>query len=367
MTRFVLIMAVCSAALHDTSADAENGGEESHCVVMIVKVGEEDEADPLIRATSSQLRDLDLELRLHPEPELPQGIVARVAVAARVLHSHGAVAVFWRDPGAGGRVRVFYFKNDVARIISREVELPEAGEPSEAVAIIVRQTVAEILAGEELGEEAPLPLEEAAGAGEKPLENQAARSEAEPEGPVPGEPPFHRLQATVGYTIQLQATEGMLLHGFHFELGVRVHPNVELLAGYRAAWPTRVEVTGADLEIRRHPAHLGLRGWFALGRFRLGGATALVIDYQTIETTVFAQGLDPVPGDGVVDLAITADLEAGLAILDWLWLRLALGAEILLTRQYYYLPTSPTGGPRVLFDPWPAGPRAVLGLAGEFL
>lgn len=365
MTKLVLTLAACVTALFAQPARADDGGGEQN-VVMIVKVGEEDEAGPLIRATSSQLSDLDLELRLHPEPELPQGIVARVAVAARVLRIHGAVAVFWRDPGPGGRVRVFYFRSDVARIISREVELPEAGEPSEAVAIIVRQTVAEILAGEEIGEEAPLPPQEPADTDEEPVENEATPAEIQPEEPATGEPSFHRVQATVGYAIQLQATEGMLIQGFHLELGVRVHPSIEIFAGYRPLWPTRIEDASATLEIRRHPAHLGLRGMFALGRFRLGGATSFVVDYQTIDTEL-TPGLDPVKDGGEVELAVTADLEAGLEILDWLWLRLALGAEIPITRQYYYLPTSPTGGRRVLFDPWPVQPRAVLGLRGEFL
>lgn len=364
MTRIIRAITVCAAALSTASAPAEDGGGQS--VVMIVKAGEESEADPLVRATSSQLSDLDLVLRLHREPELPQGIVALVGVASRVLRSHRALAVFWRDPGPEGRVRVFYYKDEVARIVSRDVELPEAGEPSEAVAIIVRQTVAEILAGEVLGEEAPLPPEEPDDSDEEPLENEPAPSEAEPEQPAATETPFHRLQASVGYTVQLQATEGMLLHGFHLELGVRALPSIEIFAGYRPLWPTRIQDAGATLEIRRHPAHLGLRGFFALGRFRLGGATAFVVDYQTIDTAV-PDDLVPVSGDGDLLLAVTVDLEAGLEILDWLWLRLALGAEIPLTRQYYYLPEDPAGGERVLFDPWPAQPRAALGLAGELL
>jgi len=338
------------------SAHADDSGEQA--VAMIVKVGDEDRAEPLIRAATSQLSDLDVVLVLHPEPDLPQGIVARVVVAARVLRSHGAAAVFWRDLGPGGRVRVFYFKNGVARIISRDVELPEAGEPSEAVAIIVRQTVAEILAGEVLGEEAPLPAEEP----EEPAEKDP---EPDPERSAPPAEPFHRFQVSAGYTAQLQASDEMLLHGIALGLGVRVHRRVEVFAGYRLVWPIRVDHVDADLEIDRHPAHLGLRGWLPAGRFRLGGAAAFVVDYQTVETSIPDGDLDPLEDGGDVTLAATADIEAGLELLGWLWLRLALGAEIVFSRQYYYLPTG-AGGERVLFDPWPVQPRAVLWASAEF-
>jgi len=329
---------------------------------MIVKVGEEDQADPLIRAASSQLSDLDVELRLHPEPDLPQGIVARVVVAARVLRSYDAVAVFWRDPGPEGRVHVFYFNNDVARIISRDVELPEAGEPSEAVAIIVRQTVAEILTGEVIGEEAPLPAEEPGDAFEDDPEPAAEI----PETPEPAEPSFHRFGVSAGYTTQFQASEEILLHGFAFGLGVRVHPQVEIFGGYRLVWPIHIEDDEATLEIDRHPAHLGLRAWLPAGRFRFGGAAAFVVDYQTVSTPWLADGFDPVDDGGELVLAATADLEAWLEILDWLWLRLALGAEILFSHQYYYLPATAGATEPVLFDPWPVQPRVVLGVSAEF-
>jgi hypothetical protein len=365
MTRFILAITASVTALSTATAVAEDGGAQS--VVMIVKVGEEGAADPLIRAASSQLSDLEVVLKPHPEPDLPQGIVAWVTVAARVLRSHQAIAVFWRDPSPEGRVHVFYFKNETARIISRDVELPEAGEPSEAVAIIVRQTVAEILAGEELGEEAPFPPPRPDEPAEEPPGEVPDSDGDEPTPPSPTVPSFHRLQVSAGYTVQLQASKGMLVHGPALGLGVRVHRQVEIFAGYRFVWPTRIEDTDASLEIARHPVHLGLRAFVPTGRFRLGGAAALVVDYQTVDISELSPGLAPTTGDGEVELAVTADLEAGLEIVGWLWLRLALGAELQLTRQYYYLPDSSAGGQRVLFDPWPVQPRVVLGLAGEFL
>jgi hypothetical protein len=54
-------------------------------------------------------------------------------------------------------------------------------------------------------------------------------------------------------------------------------------------------------------------------------------------------------------------------LVDWLGVTLSLGAEIPFERTYYFVPEpGGAGDRRVLFDPWPAQPRAVLGLLAEF-
>jgi hypothetical protein len=367
MSRLATVAAALGLALSTCTVHADGGADEQ-LVAMLVEVGGEDQADPLIRAASSQLSDLGVVLRLHPEPELPQGIVARVGVAARVARQYEAVAVFWQDPGPAGRLNVFYLRDDVARILTREVESPEVGEPSEAVAIMVRQTVAEILAGEVIGEEAPLPGDEPV-AVEPPVEDDGQpAAEDSPDQAQATEPSFHRLELALGYTLQAQAAEPLLLHGIAVGLGWRFHPNLALIGGYRFAWPSRVEDDAATIKVSRHPAHLGLRAWFELGRFRLGGAAALVVDYVTVATPELSQSLERISDDGDLGLATTVDFVAVLMLADWLGLAVSIGAEIPLKRKFYYIP-GPEGADdrRVLFDPWPAQPRVVVGLLAEFL
>jgi len=365
------LLAALLTALAASSAEAQPGDTAaggSPIVLMLVPADtDEDVSRLVVRAVQSQLSDLDVSFRLSPVERLPDGLRGQIALAEQLAAESSALAVFWCD--LADREQVFLYLRGVEadRILVRRLEEPDVGGMAEALAIIVRASIGELLRGGRVG----IAVAEAVAA-EEPVPAPAPVEPAEqPPAPVEGEPAPRvlRIANRIGYVFETYSGEQPATHGLGLGVGIRVHPNIWLLAGYTIAATIRGgggEGDAAAIRLARHPIHLGLGGFLEAGAFELGGSVAAVVDYVTFEVRELREGMDAVEDNDDVLVSLLPALEARLWLFSRLQAVLAVGAEIPL-RAAHYVARTLDGGQEVLLDAWPAQPWILAGLAVELL
>jgi hypothetical protein len=340
--------------------------EEPAVVVMIVPEGQERDAEPVVRAVDSQLSDLRVELRLHSSSSHPSDLPGQVAIAGQVAAEQGALVVCWYDLIARRQVFLYLTGADQDRILVRKLEEPEDAGRAEAIAIIIRSSVNEILAGGVIGIAAasvapappPAPLPTAAPSAPPP-------TVPEQEPPMPEEPPpptpeeRDRLLLDLGYVLHVHSSAQPVTHGLGVALGVRLHPSWMLLAGYTVLGRIRGAGESATVVLSRHPIHLAARLAFDLGMVDLGATLALVLDYATFEVRRAAEELDVVDDHDDLIVAVVPSFDLRARLVGGLHLLIGLGVEIPL-HDVHYVVQGPAG-PETLLDSWPVQPRLLAG------
>ncbi|MBW2277627.1 MAG: hypothetical protein JRF63_09065 [Deltaproteobacteria bacterium] len=327
-------------------------------VLMIATTGEaEDVSRLVVRAVQSQLSDLDVTFRVSPVEQLPGSLREQIALADRLASEADALAVFWCDLTNREQVFLYLSGTETDRILVRRLEEPDKSGMSEALAIIVRSSIGELLRGGRVGIEVAEVV-----AVEPPPPALPA-----PAPPAPGEPPPEprvlRITHRIGYVFETYSAEQPATHGLELGLGARVHPYVWVLAGYTMVGTLREDGRAASIRLRRHPVHLGLGVAFPVGMFELGASVAGVVDFSTFEV----RGLDREKMKAVQDLSdvvfsVVPMLEARLRFLARLQLLLAVGVEIPVSAVHYVAETT-EGEDEVILDAWPVQPRFFAGMA----
>jgi hypothetical protein len=350
----VLLLPLCALA-QDPPPE-----EPARAVMMIVATGEQEEVSRLVvRAVQSQLSDLDVTFRLTPVPELPATLKQQVALAEEVAAGVGALAVFWCDFADREQVFLYLRGSEGDRILVRRLEEAEQGGMSEALAIIVRASVGELLRGGRIGIEVAeaVAAEEAlqpAPVPPPPMPEPAPAPAAEPE------PRVLKIAQRVGYVFQTYSADEPAVHGLGLDLGVRVHPLIWIDAGYTLVGTIRHDGDAAALRLRRNPFHLGLGVEIELGDFEVGGSVRGVLDYATFEVRQLKYGMVAVDDKDDLLVSIVPMVSGGWRFYARLHLFVSLGVEVPLSRVHYVARTPERE--EVLLDPWPAQPFVFAGL-----
>jgi hypothetical protein len=336
------------------------GSDQVTCptVLMIATTAEDEEVSRLVvGAVQSQLSDLDVTFRVSPIEQLPGPLREQIALADRLASEARALAVFWCDVSDPDQVFLYLTGTETDRILVRRLEEPDRSGMSEALAIIVRASVGELLRGGRVG----IEVAEAVAAESEP----PALIEPAPPPPAPAEeepsPRVLRIAHRIGYVFDMYSTEQPATHGLELGLGVRVHPYIWVLAAYTMVGTMYEDGLMAELRLRRHPTHLGLGVSFPVGIFEIGAYVAGVLDYVTFEVRGLADGMAPVEDNDDLLFSVVAAFEARMRLLSRLEVVVAVGAEIPVSAVHYVVETP--AGKEVLLDSWPVQPRLFAGFA----
>lgn len=328
-------------------------------VTMIVATGDQDEVSKqVVRAVQGQLSDLDVTFRLSPVERLPGTLREQIALSEQLAGEPGALAVFWCDLENPEQVFLYLRGTEGDRILVRKLEEPDTGGMSEALAIIVRASVGELLRGGRVG----VAVAEVVAAEPPP---PPALIEPVEEPPTPGAPPPRprvvRVMHRVGYVFETYSAEQPATHGLGLGLGIRLHPNIWIDAGYTLAGTLRKVGETAEIRLRRHPIRLGLGVAFPVWIFEIGASVAGVLDYVSFEVRGLKKGMAAVEDRDDVLFSVLPAFEARMRFFPRLHLMLALGVEIPIRAAHYVAQSEQVE--EVLLDAWPAQPWVFAGLA----
>ncbi len=330
-------------------------------VVMIVPADQDEVSVPIIQAVKAQFADLDVTLHLLPTETLAAGVRNQIAQAEEAATRNQAIAVFWCDLSSEEHIFLYLSEKEGNRIFVRRLSETEQGGRAEALAIIVRDSVAEMLRGAKIGVEVVKIV--------KPPRIQAETT-ARVVTPKPEEKPRgvgRWLYNQIGYTYYAYSGDHPVVHGLGLGLGVHIHSNFAVVGGYTVLSTIEEQRTIAAhgktvlLRVDRHPANLGLRAHYFSGLIDFGGSLKLVVDYATFESHSFDNTPNIIKDKGDLLLSVIPAADIAFVIAGKLALFISAGVEISLITKHYLVEITP-GEKTVLLDSWPVQPWAVAGL-----
>jgi len=317
-------------------------------VMMLAERHDEAASETVIRAVEAQLSDVSVALRVSWVDALAADLPAQIATAEDLARESDAVAVFWCDLGRPDRIYLFFAAPRGGRVLVRGLEGSGAGGLAEALAIIVRTSVEAVIAGGEIGEIVPPRAGRNEPSGEITPASIAPLAEDE------------RLALTVAYRLEVLSPDNPAAHAAELALSLRLREHLALVAGYALSAPLAAEARGVLLEVRRHPAWIGMRGSWRARRLRLGAGIDFQVDVATENVRALAQGVTTADGGWEVQPSLVPSLRVGLPIVRRVELFLAAGADIALDRTRYVVDTA--DGSVEILATWPVRPRFLAGV-----
>ncbi|MCP4675452.1 MAG: hypothetical protein GY854_08095 [Deltaproteobacteria bacterium] len=351
------LLAASTGALRTTSA-AESA--PASIVVMIVPADQNEASVPVIQAVKAQFADLEVQLLLRSVDTLARGVREQIGQAEQAARAHDALAVFWCDLSSEEHMFLYLSEKEGNRVFVRRLSETEKGGRAEALAIIVRDSIAEMLRGAKIGVEVvkmvePPPVPEVT----------AAPEDTEPEEEPRGVGRW--LYGQIGYTYYGYSGDQPVVHGLGLGLGVHIHSNISIIGGYTILATIEEQRTieeqskTVSLRVSRHPVNLGLRAHYFTGIIDIGGALVFVMDYAAFESHSFSSSPDVNKDNGDLLLSVVPAVEVVFVVAGKLGLFISAGAEISLIAKHYLVEITP-GEKMVLLDSWPVQPWAVAGL-----
>ena len=331
-----------------SSASAAAAGERPALIMLVPKV-QDASVSAAAEAISSQISDLEADLAVTPVDALPTSFDAALATARSHARPSGVTAIFWVIETEDDAALLYLFEGDGARALVRRVEGPGGPARLEALSVIVRMSIAELLRGGRIG----VAVEtEAAAPAPAPVERRAA--------PTPEEPRRGWLRPGVAYALAMASEEHPVVQGLDVALGASPLQHLWVLAGY--TFFERIESSGADasISVARHPLRLGVRGAERWSALELGLSLSFVADWTTFRLKT-GSDLHPVGGQDDFVWGLLPAIDFGVSFTRWLVVFASFGAEIdLPSLSYAY---EKDGARVVLLDTWKAQPRLLVGLA----
>jgi len=342
-------------------------------IALLVPPGQKELAEALVVAAGSGLLDLDVELfvvdvaaEIGPPPEGTEK-------AREIAVSSGAFAVIWIDPAEGGTVLALAADAPPEETFVRRVGEADPGAQVETMAVIIRTAIEQLLAAaREPGPPAPPPVPP--GPPEEPAEPPPA--EPPPAEPPPGPrtlraAPPDRGDHGVGlaqeteYAMHFSSKELGASHGVNLRIGVSVPRRTAVYVGYTALSPVGSHGVLGDVELTRHPFHLGAKIRLGDGFVRGFGEANLVIDYLVPRLSSLAKDLRATNMEPTIHVSALAVIGIGLHVLAPVTIYVAAGAEIPFNRTAYVIGS----GDRVqsISAPWPVQPWVLAGLMLDVL
>jgi len=358
-------------------------------------------AKDLRRAVAAQLSDAPVRLKAHWLPRLGADLRAELGAARRLARSKGTRVVFWCDLTGSDDVYLYLSDRDGGRLLVRQVPQTAGGARAESVAIIVGSSVRAFLrSAARAGPTVPgarrrfgggravamaparpaarrtAPGAEAGGgqrAGGPGDPAAAAGAAAAGEGSVPtlqqpGGPRPTRLSLDLSYALDTYNGDNAPVHGASIGLAYRFHPIWSTFLAYRVVQPINGVLPDiAEATLQRHPISVGARLHHRMGRFEVGGALALVVDYLSTEAREAADsGSNFVKAgpDGYWQVLAGAELRGAYSPVRRLWICFALGAELIIYSSQFAvnIPSEPEPVPIGELEPWFLQPYVRLGL-----
>jgi hypothetical protein len=305
---------------------------------VLISAEQKEELQPVIDAVESQLTDLGVELSFEILEALPGSLDSQIELAHGLAQSHQCLAVVWWELASLAKIYIYYSEAEQGHILVRELREPDTSSRAEALAIIVRSSVSQLLAGQEIGvragpdqEQVPAmsasnPVEELGPAKDQDLSSTPSQS-------MPLGVSLWDLE--LGYWLQGYSGSSANLSGLSLGLGAILAGSWRIGFQYLVLQSLRRRGQTATLELHRHPMAVGLGYIWARGRIGLRLAAAFVLDVATFANVDIQPGYR---GErGCYDLVFSVSPSLGLSYepIDRLRFFLSLVAEIPLNRKEY--------------------------------
>jgi hypothetical protein len=336
-------------------------------IALLVPPAQKELAESLVVAAGSGLLDLDVELFVidvdAPVAPPPDGAIE----AQRIAIGAGAFAGIWIDPADGGTVFALAADAPPEGVFVRRVGESDPGARVEAMAVIIRTAIEQLLA---VASEPPRP---------------AIPQKPEPVLPAPPAPPPKAAPGAAGersaepardrggvglaqeteYAMQVPSQALGASHGVNLRIGVSIPRRVAVYAGYTALSPVSSHGALGDVELTRHPFHVGVKARLGTGLVRGFGEANLVIDYLVPKLSSLAPNLRAKNAEPSIHASALAVVGVGLHVLAPVTIYVAAGAEIPFDRTGYTIGS----GERTqrVAAPWPVQPWVLAGLILDVL
>jgi hypothetical protein len=335
-------------------------------IALLVPPGQKALAEALVVAAGSGLLDLDVELfmidavaELGPPPE---GAETALAIA----EGAGAFAVLWIDPSDGGTVLALAADDPPEETFVRRVGEADPGAQVEAMAVIIRTAIEQLLAAaSEPKTPPPTPPPPPDDPADPPPAVPPPSPKDDRAAPSAGGDRGVGLAQETEYAMHYASKELGAAHGVNLRIGVSVPRRVAVYAGYTALSPVAARGELGDVELTRHPFHVGAKVRLGDGLVRGFGEVNLVVDYLVPKLSSLAKGLRATDMETSIHASALAVAGIGLHILAPVTIYAAAGAEIPFNRDAYVLGS----GDRVerVDAPWPVQPWVLAGLILDVL
>lgn len=358
-----IFLAVFAVLLSSSHASAET--REPGTVILVVPQSRKDEMMSVVRAVQSQLSDLDVILKLHSVERLAQGPALQMEEAGKISMESGAVAVFWIEFSAGGQSLLYIVSEMGRQTALRRISENEEESRAEAIAVIVRASLKELLMTGSLSLPDEKPAEK-----QSPVQMLKTDVTIRQRGKLDVKDTEERrtwICQELAYALYVHSGDHPAVHGLNVGFGVNILPRISLAAGYTVQAPVIHDGESATIQLERHPASIGPRIHFYEGIIRLTASISLIIDYSTFEITELSGNLMSVRDNADTIFSIMPALEVSYRIIDRLQAVVTAGAEISINARHYVTPGPGIGEQEILLDSWPVQPWILAGIRVDII
>ncbi len=330
---------------------AGSGAAAEGSVVMLVSPGQIDEAGPVISSVQYHLREIDVDLHLSKQDFPSVGLPGQLAIAAAQARKHNAIAVFWLDLARADQFYLYLSGYESDRVLVRQLGGMTGEGLAEALALIVRTTVDEMLSGGRIGVESVKIVDGS---------NEAMKVE-EITPPVPTPQPRQVFLLEMAYVYTAVSEKTPVEHGLFLGLGLSPTNQLWVRVSYTVFQPIVVKGDLSDLRIMRHPLGLGLALDVPFRRITISPELGLIVDLVTMENFNLASGMNASSDRTDIDVAATAALRADFSITDTVKVFVRVAAWVSFVQKEYV--ADGHSSRELLHQPFRVCPVAMAGLS----
>ncbi|MCU0663802.1 MAG: hypothetical protein MUC50_15915 [Myxococcota bacterium] len=344
-------------------------------VVLLGARADESTSTLVIEVMRGQLVDLEVTPRTVWIDNIGKDLGAQLRLAKDLSREDNTLAVIWFQLNPVDTSLLYFLLPQSDRLLVRGFDASSLGSLSEAMSVVVRGSVAFLLASGDAGEmelaetefgrsAAPPSRSAQAPVAPEPLRASTGGPPLQP-GPMAKDAKAGRRRLALGFSAAYQAelfTARIWSHGIHLGVDYRLWRFLFVSLGYDLVLTDAVYVTNLlRLSLQRHPLWLGVKGELELGqRWTLNAQLAGVLDFVVHKLDASSGAASLAADDLSVDSWLCLDLEAVVRIIDELAVTFGAGLQGGLKRSSYEASTEL--GRQELLVPLPIRPYGRIGI-----
>jgi len=364
-------------------ASAHSRAPKAKTLVLLAAKNRPHLARRALRALRSQLSDTSVALRVVWVKRLAPSRAAQLARSKKQAAKRGVLAVAWYDASQPNEILMLAART--GRLVVRRVTGASVGGRFESLAIIVRTSMLALLAGQPLPPQPPprrrvvprLRVEPRRVVPRRRVEPRPVpRLRVEPRRVVPRRRPAPGRRTTpparpgawrfgfgleAGYFLSGYSVDAGAVHGGELAAIFHLRAGWELLLSYRVTQKVTGRIASSRLDLQSHPIGLGARWRHHWGRFGLGLALSLLMDYATLSTAIDPTTHTSSTDRGDLLWSVMPMVSGTVALARRIQVVLSVGAQIGLNWRRYVLDEQ--SATLTLLHPWPVQPCLMIGLS----
>ena len=375
-------LVVVAALLTLGGAAARGRAPKARTLVVLAAQNRPDVTRRALGALRSQVSDTSVVLRVVWIKRLAGSRASQIALSRRHAAKKGVLAVAWYDGSQPNEILMIAARTN--RLVVRRVTGATLGGRLEALAIIVRTSMLALVAGQPLPPQPPprrrveprrvvprrrvKPRRVVPRRRVEPRRRVAPRRRPPPRRrPLPARPAGWRfgLGVEAGYFLSGYSVGAGAVHGGEVAVAFHLRAGWEVLVSYRVTQKITGRVGASRLDLQPHPIGLGARWRHRWGRFDLGLALSVIMDYATLSTDADPDTYWASADQGDLLWSVMPTISGSVTLIPRLRVVLAVGAQVGLNWRRYVLDDQVATEP--LLSPWPVQPFMMIGLSADIL